>query len=312
MNTAELIKLARIRHWVKNIVILIPLLFSKELLSLQSIISAFAVLLGFCLLSSAVYIFNDITDRDRDRSHPVKKNRPIAAGEIAPLNAAVYSAIIMLIGLLITALVSLPALVIALAYVMLQFAYSLILKQLVLIDVIAISLGFVIRALAGVAAVNVELSPWLFICLFTLCLFMGFCKRCNEIVTINAAGQGTNQTPDRSTPAYHTHRSTLIEYTTPLLTHLITLSAAVAVVAFLLYSLSATTVLRFGTNYFVYTLPVVVYGVFRFAMLSMKGTYLDPTDLILRDRPFQLTVIIWTVLAAVIIFTGPDIANAFN
>ena len=185
--------------------------------------------------------------------------------------------------------------IIVAVYVALQISYTMYLKQRVLIDVICIAMGFVLRAVAGAAAVKVAISPWLFICMFTLCLFMGFCKRYSEVVTLGDPG------------AAESHRPTLIYYTPELLTHLITLSAGIAVVSFLLYGLSERTIENFGTNYFVYTLPVLVYGVFRFAMLSMEGAYAGPTDLILHDRPFQATILLWIALAIIVIKYGKDI-----
>jgi 4-hydroxybenzoate polyprenyltransferase len=298
MKIDQLIKLARPRHWIKNGVILIPLIFSREILSLDSVLTTLITVISFCLLSSFAYIINDIRDRASDRSHPAKQKRPLAAGTVTVNQAVVLALILLISGLIAAFLASKAVLAVSAAYCILQVFYTLILKDLALIDVISISMGFVVRAAAGLAAVQTEVSPWLFICLFTLCLFMGFCKRYNEMVAM-----------DMNHSAGSMHRKTLIEYSQTLLTHLITLSAAVAVVAFLLYSLNERTVSRFGTDYFVYTLPVVVYGVFRFAMLSMKGVYTDPTDLMLKDRPFQLTVIIWLLLASIIIFAGRDIAG---
>ncbi len=301
MKISQLIKLTRPRHWIKNGVILIPLIFSREILSPKSVFDTIITVISFCLLSSFAYIINDIRDRTSDRSHPVKSKRPLAAGTVNVSQAVILALLLLIIGLFAAFLVSKAVLTVSFAYCILQIFYSFILKDLALIDVITISIGFVVRAAAGLAAVQTEVSPWLFICLFTLCLFMGFCKRYNEMVAMGM---------DHS--AGSMHRKTLIEYSQSLLTHLITLSAAVAVVAFLLYSLNQKTINRFGTDYFVYTLPVVVYGVFRFAMLSMKGVYTDPTDLMLKDRPFQLTVIIWLFLASLIIFAGPEIAGWLN
>ena len=169
-----------------------------------------------------------------------------------------------------------------------------------LLDVICIAIGFVLRASAGAVAIRVAISPWLFICMFTICLFMGFCSRYNELVTIGDRAVAGN------------HRQTLMTYTPDLLTHLITLSAGIAVVAFLFYGLTESTVRQFGTHYFVYTLPLVVYAVFRFAMLSMKGCYADPTDLILRDRPFQITAALWMASAVGIIVWGPRVAAGWT
>ena len=140
-------------------------------------------------------------------------------------------------------------------------------------------------------------SNWIFQATFTICLFMGFCKRYSEVVTLGDMAIAKN------------HRPTLIVYTPELLTHLVTISAGIAVIAFLIYGLSERTINQFGTDYFIYTLPVVVYAVFRFTMLSMSGSYTGPTELILRDRPFQVTIVIWAVLMLVIIIYGKDLQN---
>jgi len=192
----------------------------------------------------------------------------------------------------VACLVNRLVLAVVAAYVLLQLAYTLILKHKAIIDVICIALGFVLRAAAGAIAIEVEVSPWLIVCTFTICLFMGFCKRCNETVTLGPGGEATG------------HRKPLAAYTSELLTHLITLSAGVAVVAFLLYASNDRTIRHFKTDYLIYTLPIVIYGITRFAMLSMKGCYRDPTDLFFRDRPFQLTVVVWFASAAVIIRWG--------
>ncbi|MCK4998169.1 MAG: UbiA prenyltransferase family protein, partial [Anaerohalosphaera sp.] len=205
--------------------------------------------------------------------------------------------VFLVLSLAAAVMVSKLLLLMVAVYILLQLVYTFFLKHRVLVDVICIALGFVLRAASGAVAITVAISPWLFICIFTICLFMGFCKRYNEVVTIGDMTEAEN------------HRRTLIEYTPDLLTHLITLSAGIAVVAFLFYGLSESTVKSFGTNFFVYTLPVVVYAVFRFAMLSMKGAYADPTDIILRDKPFQATVVLWAVMAVVIILYGSKISE---
>jgi 4-hydroxybenzoate polyprenyltransferase len=184
-----------------------------------------------------------------------------------------------------------------LAYLVLQLAYTYYLKRKMLVDVICIALGFVLRAVAGAVAIGVPISPWLFVCMFTICLFMGFCKRCNEIATMGPM------------PDAHQHRRTLLDYSLELLTHLITVSASIAVVALLLHATSKRTVGNLGTNYLIYTLPVFIYGVFRFAMLSMKGIYKDPTDLFLRDRPMQLAVLLWVAAIVAIIRWGKPLQH---
>ncbi len=293
MSIKPMIQLARPGHWIKNIVVLLPVVFGLRMYDLDAWLRALAAAAAFCFASSFGYILNDIKDRQSDLAHPLKKNRPVASGIISIKAAVIEAAVLLLLALAVAQTLSPLLLIMILAYVFLQVCYTAFLKAKPLADVICIALGFVLRAAAGAVAIRVAISPWLFICMFTISLFMGFCKRYSEIATIG----------DRA----HDHRPVLIAYTPELLTHLITLSAGIAVMAFLVYGLHERTVEQFGTNYFVYTLPVVVYAVFRFAMLSMKGSYHDPTDLILHDRTFQITILIWMVAAFAIICYGKTI-----
>ncbi len=289
------IRLARPEHWIKNIIVLFPVVFARREDDPQAWSSAALASVAFCLASSASYIFNDIFDRDKDRLHPRKSGRPLAAGQISLLAAAAEAALLFVAAVAVAWTVNQIVLGIIVAYLLMQLVYTLWLKQKMLVDVICIAMGFVLRAAAGAVAIPVEDSPWLFVCTFTICLFMGFCKRCNELATL-AVREEARQ-----------HRRTLGGYSPELLTHLITLSAGVAIVAFLLYASSNRTVNNLGTNYLIYTLPAVVYGISRFAMLSMKGVYSDPTALILRDRPFQYTMAIWFATVIAIIFWGHDV-----
>ncbi|MGA1980736.1 MAG: decaprenyl-phosphate phosphoribosyltransferase [Sedimentisphaerales bacterium] len=292
MTIKPIIELARPGHWIKNIIVFLPIIFSRRLDDPAAWQQAFVAAIVFCMASSFAYIINDINDRQADQSHPLKKNRPLVSGRITTATAVMEAAVFLVLAIIVAYGFSKPLLLTVATYMLLQVSYSLFLKQKVLVDVICIALGFVLRAFSGVVAIRGEISPWLFICIFTICLFMGFCKRYSEIATITCAVGAKN------------HRPTLMAYSHELLTHLITLSAGIAVISFLLYSLSESTVARFGNNYFVYTLPIVIYAVFRFAMLSMKGSYADPTDLILHDRPFQLIIGIWTIAAFGIIYWG--------
>ena len=287
-----MIRLVRPGHWIKNLIVLFPVIFAVRTDDLSAWRDAGLATAAFCLAASTIYIFNDIRDRASDRLHPRKKNRPLAAGHIGATAAAIEAMCLMTGGIILALFINNLLTVVVILYVLLQLAYTLLLKHKVIVDVICIAMGFVLRAVAGAVAINEEVSVWLFVCTFTLCLFMGFCKRCNEMATLAEPRQASG------------HRKALAAYTSELLTHLITLSAGVAVVAFLLYASNEQTVGNFGTNYLMYTLPVVVYGITRFAMLSMKGCYCDPTDLFLHDRPFQLTVLVWFAAVVAIIRWG--------
>jgi 4-hydroxybenzoate polyprenyltransferase len=300
MKIQHIIQIARPTHWIKNIIILFPIFFSLNIEKAEAWVKVIITLITFLLASSASYIFNDIWDRDRDRFHPVKQNRPIASGQVSLATALIESVLLLLLSFLVAQFAGYGVLLLVAFYLIIQACYTVFLKNKMIVDVICIALGFVIRAIAGAACIRVEISPWLIICTFTISLFMGFCKRGNEVATIKNKEQAEG------------HRVTLPGYTPELLTHFITLSAGVAVVSFLLYSSSPMTIERFGTIYLSYTLPLVIYGIFRFAMLSMRGTYADPTDLIVRDRPFQATVLLWAISAFIIIYGGRAVQEWFH
>lgn len=288
----SLLRLARPSHWIKNLIVLLPVVFAVRLDDVSAWVAAALAAAAFCLAASAVYIINDIYDREKDRLHPCKRDRPLVTGRVNIPVAAIAAGVLTIAAAAVAIGVNTMVLLVVLAYLVLQLAYTYFLKRKVLVDVICIALGFVLRAVAGAVAIGVQISPWLFVCMFTICLFMGFCKRCNEIVTMGPM------------PQAHQHRRTLLDYSPELLTHLIAVSGGIAVVALLLHATSDRTVMNLGTNYLIYTLPVFIYGVFRFAMLSMKGIYRDPTDLILRDRPMQLAVLLWVLALVGIIRWG--------
>ena len=292
MNVKALVQAARPWQWIKNLIVLFPVVFSLSMDDSGAWCLAALATAAFCLASSAVYVVNDLRDRRADQAHPRKRNRPIASGRLGA-GAAAIEAVVLLAGATAVALqVNVVFAGVLWAYILMQMAYTFALKQRALVDVFCIALGFVLRAAGGAVAIQVEISPWLFLCTFTLCLFLGFCKRYSEIASFDDADAAKG------------HRPTLAAYDPQLLTHLITLSASVAVVTFLLYAASQRVIDQFGSGLLIYTVPLVIYGVFRFAMLSMRGRYGDPTELILRDRAFQLTVVLWVAATVAIIFWG--------
>lgn len=297
MQWTPFIRLARPSHWVKNSIVLLPVVFGRQMDRPKAWLLAGLAAAAFCLASSAAYAVNDILDRDRDRLHPDKRNRPVAAGELSLRQALAAAGVLLAAAVMVISWTGAGATACLVAYVLLQGAYSALLRRKMIVDVLCIAVGFVFRAVAGACAIGVAASPWLLICTLTLCLFMGFCKRYTEVAVLNGNGAGRG------------HRLTLAGYSTDLLTHLITLSAGIAIVSFLQYTMSVETVARFGTHYLVFTLPAVIYGVCRFAMLSMAAAYPGPTELILRDRPFQAAVLSWVLAAAVIVRWGRDIGD---
>ncbi|MBN1490211.1 MAG: decaprenyl-phosphate phosphoribosyltransferase [Phycisphaerae bacterium] len=294
----ETIRLLRPPEWVKNIFVFAALFFGAKRGEPDAVIHAALAFVAFCLASSSGYALNDVLDRDRDRHHPVKKNRPIASGAISPAAGLVISALAIIIAVTI-GVALLPHLfwLTVAAYWVLTLFYSLVLKQVVICDVIAIAVLFVIRALAGALAVQVEISPWLIVCTFMLCLFLGFGKRRCEIAMIGDSAGAAN------------HRATLSGYTPELLTHLLSTSAGMAIITFLLYTMDRTTESPFPKHYLVYTIPLVVFAIWRYAMLIETGKLTGPTDIVINDRPFLVTVILWCILATIIALWGNQIEN---
>lgn len=291
------LKLLRPAQWSKNVFLFAGLIFGHKLSDPAGVLQSVLGFACFCLLSSAVYVLNDIHDRAEDRLHPRKRSRPLAAGEVSVAAAVALAVALLLAGLAGSALLHPGFLVVGLAYLGLQTAYTLALKHVVLLDIICIGVGFVLRAVAGAVVVEVDISHWLVICTFTLCLFMGFSKRRCELNTLaNDAADGAGR-----------HRRTLAAYTPDLLNHFTTLTAGIAVVSFLLYATDERTVHEFKTNYLVYTLPLVVFAVFRFAFLVEHGLVDGPTEVLVRDRSFQAALVLWTIGVVLIVYRGPQL-----
>lgn len=289
----DLIRLVRPQQWIKNVVIFAGPAAGLKLFSPDGLTRTLLTFAAFCLAASAGYIVNDILDCQADRSHPVKRNRPIASGRVRTGQAVVLAGVLWMVSLsLVAAFLSSGVLIVLGLYIGLTLGYSIALKERVILDVILIAIGFVLRTLAGTLAVEIAASEWLVACVFTLCLFMGFGKRRCEIAMIGDAveiGQ---------------HRRTLLRYTPDLLNHLITVSAGIAVITFLLYTLDTGSAHPsvFPKQHLFYTLPLVVYGVFRFAMLTELGMYTGPTEIVLKDRAMMATIILWTVCALIVAY----------
>ena len=296
----DLVALMRPSQWVKNVVVFAGPAAGLKLTSVASAFDAVAAFVAFCLVASATYVINDLLDRHADASHPTKCNRPIARGAVGP-----GAAVALAVGLITVAaigafcLLNAGVTIVLAVYFALTLAYSFALKERVILDVIVVATGFVLRAWAGSLAVGVPTSDWLVACVFTLCLFMGFGKRRCELAMIGSRGDAGQ------------HRRTLLSYTPDLLTHLITVSAGIAVITFLLYTLDMSGhPAPFHKQHLFYTLPLVVYGIFRFAMLTEHGSFSGPTEIVLHDRPMLATIVCWAVCALLVAYQtrlfGPE------
>ncbi len=289
------IRLLRPLHWLKNTFVFAALVFAGKnlLFDPHKILASVYAFIAFSLLSSFVYIVNDIHDIEYDRKHPTKRKRPIAAGDVSVSMGIFVSIALLVVGLFVGFAVNVLLGIVSCAYLVLNLAYSWYLKHHVIVDVMCIAIGFVLRAMAGVVAIGVILSPWLVVCTFTLCLFVGFGKRRCELAVTN---------DDYITAS--DRRPILARYTLELLSHLLTISAALAITTFLLYTMDPQTSARFGTNYMIYTAPLVIYGVFRFAVLIQSGRFEGPIELLSSDKPFLATIALWVIMVIVIVHFG--------
>jgi 4-hydroxybenzoate polyprenyltransferase len=282
-----IVKEARPHQWVKNLIVFAALLFSQNLghgaLFARSLL-AFAV---FCLLSSGVYIFNDIVDLDSDKLHPAKRKRPLASGELSVTAASAGSGVFIAAGMILSLLLGPSFAGVSAVYLVLSVLYTLYLKRILILDVLTISVGFVLRAIGGVEALRgvrpyIELSPWLLVCTLFLALFLGFGKRRHEIALLES----------RATE----HRSTLSEYTLSFLDGLIYALMAATLISYAIYTISPATMAKFHSTNMVMTLPFVVYGVFRYTFLvTQKREGGNPSEVLLTDVPLILTVVLWFV-----------------
>lgn len=284
---SALIKAMRPRQWTKNGFVFFALIFDKQLFSPGPFLRTLEGFSLFCLMSSAVYLFNDIVDIEADRQHPEKKHRPLASG-ILPVSVALGTAIILsLVALLLGYLLAPTFAMILGIYLALNVLYSLWLKHIPILDVLIISSGFVLRVAAGVALITVErFSPWLYMITILFSLYIGLGKRRAEMNMLEQAASA--------------HRKVLDGYTIPLLDQYITIVSGMTIVAYSLYTFSAPNL---PVNHsMMLTIPFVVYGIFRYLQLIQTGHAAGaPDEVALKDRPLQITVLLWG-LAVIAVF----------
>lgn len=285
---AHLLTSLRPGQWTKNLIVFAALLFGRRLLDPEAVGLALAAFLIFCALSGVVYLVNDVSDREADRRHPVKRRRPIAAGHVS-VGQALTFATALTAGALGAAFWMSPLFgLTATAYVVLLTSYTWVLKHLVILDVLAIAIGFVLRAVAGAVAISVPIGHWLLVCTILLALFLALSKRRQEL-TVLAEGAGA-------------HRRILKEYDPYLLDQMIGVVTASTLVSYIIYCTSLETIERFGTDLLVLTTPFPIYGIFRYLYLVHRQGMGDPSEALLADRPLLACVASWAVVVALIIY----------
>jgi 4-hydroxybenzoate polyprenyltransferase len=291
-----LAKAMRPRQWIKNLLVFSGFVFTLNerwrLFSpamwdyLGRSAAAFAL---FSLVSSSVYLLNDVLDVERDRLHPTKRNRPIASGALPPRVAVVMAALLVPLCLALGYRLSPAFAAVAATYLVMQVAYILVLKHVVLLDVFVIAIGFVLRAISGGVVIGVHISPWLYTVTLLGALFLGLCKRRNELVLLEGG-------------AVH-HRKILEMYTSPMLDGLVSMVGSATIMAYSLYTFTSPTLP--ANNLMMLTIPFVIFGLFRYVFLShSQNAGGSPEEVFLRDKPLIVTIVLWIVAAGLILGLG--------
>jgi 4-hydroxybenzoate polyprenyltransferase len=276
-------------QWTKNLLVFAGLLFGKRLLDPAAVADATVAFAIFCALSGAIYLINDIVDRDIDRRHPLKAQRPLASGALSVPVAAGAAGVLISAGLAGAFLIHRPFGLVAAAYVALFLLYSATLKHIVILDVLTIAVGFVLRAAGGAFAIDVQISQWLLVCTILLALFIALAKRRHELVLLAAGAVD--------------HRPILGEYTAYLLDQMIAMVTASTLIAYIFYTISPETQEKFGTALLQLTIPFPIYGIFRYLYLvHRRDGGGSPAELLLTDRPLLACVALWAVSVAFIIY----------
>ncbi len=287
------VKLARPKQWIKNLFIFAPLVFSHHLLNFEKIKTEILTFLAFSFVASSVYVINDILDRESDRVHPVKKNRPIASGRVKVWQGFIFAFFLFFCGLIFSLTLNFKARFLIISYFLMMALYSFKLKHVVLLDVFVIAIGFMMRVLAGAYSIEVVVSKWLFITTLFLSLFLAISKRRMELYFSiqNPSSEGFEQ------------RKVLDEYNIKFADQMLVITAGGAVISYALYTISERTVSLFKTESLIYTTIFVLYGIFRYMyLIYQKKSGENPTDVILGDAGIILNVFLWLIACVLIIY----------
>ena len=286
---SPLIHAMRPREWVKNVFVLAALVFTKRIFDPSDLLQGGLAFACFCLISGAAYLFNDIRDRENDRQHPLKRHRPIASGALRVSVAALAAVLLALIALIGGFYVHPHFGIVLLIYAVLNIAYTLYLKHIVILDVMIIAAGFLLRAIGGAVAIQVAISSWFILCTMLLALFLGFAKRRHELALLEG---------DAST-----HRRILAEYSPQFLDQIIAIVTAGALVSYALYTMSPEVIEKLGTKYLNLTIPFVIYGMLRYLyLIYKKDGGGNPTSTVLGDIPLLIACALWLLTLGLILY----------
>lgn len=279
---SDYIKLMRIKQYIKNFFVFSAIIFSNNILNTNLLLKTFLAFACFCLISSSAYALNDAIDMDKDKKHPKKRNRPVASGRISKRNANILFVILALISICLSTVVNFNLSIILVLYLINNILYSLKLKNIILLDVFSISLGFILRVYAGCVSINVSLSNWIILCTFFLSLYLAFGKRKKEIVTLR----------DDAIK----HRKILEDYDIENLNQMMIVMLSSTIVCYALYSTSNPE-----KPYMIFTTIFVVYGVLRYNYIINTTNEGNPTDIVLKDSALKINVILWIIACLIIL-----------
>ncbi|MCX7796906.1 MAG: decaprenyl-phosphate phosphoribosyltransferase [bacterium] len=285
----NVVKSLRPKQWIKNLLVFAGLVFSQNLFNLEAFLTTICAFFIFCLVSGSIYILNDIVDLPFDRANPLKAKRPLASGKLKITHAKLAVFILAPIALLFAYLLDYQFLLVVLLYIILQVFYSFYLKNIPIIDILVIALGSILRVIGGAIVINVTISSWLLICTILLALLLALSKRRYELVVFDEEARNK--------------RNVLGEYNTYLLDQMISVVTSSVLIAYSLYTMSEETVERFGTRSLIFTVPFVLYGLFRFLYLIYRKDLGDsPEGLLLLDKPLLIDVSLWILTVLILIY----------
>jgi 4-hydroxybenzoate polyprenyltransferase len=284
----------RIPQWIKNLILFAGILFGKRITDKSAVITVILSFFLFSIIASCQYVINDYLDKEEDARHPEKKKRPIASGAIEGSIALAITLIILPLALVASYMLKPSFAFIVLFYLLFNIVYSKYLKHLVILDVMSISIGFVLRAIAGALVIDVAFSSWLLLCTFMLSLFWGFSKRRGELDLLEGnAGK---------------HRKILNEYSTSFLDLMMSIVATMTLMSYVMYTISASTIQNLGTDKMIYTVPIVVYAIFRsLYIIYIKNMGHNPTKAILTDRSVLASGFLWLAVVFLVMYAKLDI-----
>jgi len=279
----------RPEQWIKNFFVFTALLFSKNLLNPSKDIEAIVGFTIFWMITGCAYMINDIVDLEKDKLHPAKSRRPLASGKLKKDTAVKIIVLVCLASLFFAFYMNILFGIIVLAYFLLNIGYSIYLKNIVIIDVVSIAAGFVFRVLGGAVIISVVASQWLILCTILLSLFLGFSKRRHELILLE----------DNAT----SHRKVLEHYSPYFLDQMIAVVTASTLICYALYTMSKDTIEKLGTSKLIYTIPFVLYGIFRYLYLvHQKEEGGSPTEIMFTDKPMIINICLWVISSVVFIY----------